>query len=84
MSFQIKQTNGQYKAVVISLNSDRLVEQFDEIEEKLIKSKTSKGLIFLDLTSNNGNEKNRFMEIYFDGKKIIDQTIKMAYRYNIL
>jgi len=69
MSFQIKQTNGQYKAVITSLNSDRLVEQFDEIEENLVNSNTSKGLIFLDLTSNNGNEKNKYMEIYFDGKK---------------
>ncbi|WP_397599200.1 type II toxin-antitoxin system RnlB family antitoxin [Silvanigrella sp.] len=78
MNFQIKQTNGQYKAVVTSLNSDRLVEQFDEIEQNLVNSNISKGLIFLDLTSNNENEKNRYMEIYFDGKKLRDSTIKIA------
>ncbi|MBX9838750.1 MAG: type II toxin-antitoxin system RnlB family antitoxin [Silvanigrellaceae bacterium] len=78
MSFQIKQTNGQYKAVITSLNSDRLVEQFDEIEKNLVNSNISKGLIFLDLTSNNGNEKNKYMEIYFDGKKLRDSTIRIA------
>jgi hypothetical protein len=78
MNFQIKQTNGQYKAVVTSLNSDRLVEQFDEIEQNLVNSNISKGLIFLDLTSNNENEKIRYMEIYFDGKKLRDSTIKIA------
>ncbi|MBX9837661.1 MAG: type II toxin-antitoxin system RnlB family antitoxin [Silvanigrellaceae bacterium] len=82
MGFSLIQTQGRFKAVVLSNGYDRLVECFDEIEDKLVNSNTSKGLILLDMLSCNGNEKNRFMEIFFDGKKLKDSTIKIALNTN--
>ncbi len=78
MSFHLKQTKGRFKAVVHSCNSDRLVDHFDEIEEDLRTLSISNGLILLDLYANNGKEKNRFIEVFFDGKNLKDSTTKIA------
>ncbi len=75
MNFYIHKLVGKYKAVVLSCGNGKLVDNFEEIERELVGFNVDNGLILFDMAICNDNEKNEFMEIYYDGDLLIDSSI---------
>ncbi len=52
------------------------IARINSLETSLESNRCEKGKILVDLLLCNGNENNRFVELYFDGKKIDRDSIR--------
>jgi len=60
-------TNIKYEYIIFAINDDSPLEYLQDIEKDLAK-KNFKGLVLFDLLLSNGDEYNRYVEAYFNGK----------------
>ncbi|EIM62924.1 type II toxin-antitoxin system RnlB family antitoxin [Desulfobacter postgatei] len=73
--FDIKRTNAdRYSYIVLSTSYMSPIEWVEELEACLMKEEYV-GNILLDLLLSNGYDRDRFYEIFFDGKKLNFQTL---------
>ena len=60
-----------FKAIIISLTSESLSDNFDDIKSELL-SNDIKGKILFDYLLSNGNNNNRFFEMDFNGEFLLN------------
>jgi hypothetical protein len=64
---KVNNINIKYEYIIFAINDDSPLEYLQDIEKDLAK-KNFKGLVLFDLLLSNGDEYNRYVEAYFDGK----------------
>ena len=64
---KVNNINNKYEYIIFAINDDSPLEYLQDIEKDLAK-KNFKGLVLFDLLLSNGDEYNRYVEAYFDGK----------------
>jgi len=72
-----KEGSGNLLAVVYSLSYDSPMNHLPSIELELEQNGT-KGDVFFDLLLSNGNTSDRFYQAFFDGKRLVETTIKQV------
>ena len=75
--FSIRKLNHNiYGYIIFSISFHKPLEFKTEIEKYLLK-KSYNGRVIIDTLLSIGNSNNRFKEIYFDGSKLILNSIKV-------
>ena len=64
---KVNNINIKYEYIIFAINDDSPLEYLQDIEKDLAK-KNFKGLVLFDLLLSNGDEYNRYVEAYFNGK----------------
>lgn len=65
----------KYKAIVYSASYINPINDIDNIANDLVEKSISAGYVLFDFLLSNGNNFNRFAEVYFNGKSIEKETI---------
>jgi len=69
--------SGFYSALVVSLTYRNILNELDNIEEELKLNKIS-GMIVIDNLLKSGNNEERFIEAFFDGRKFDRKSFKFV------
>jgi hypothetical protein len=76
--FQVKAVkSGRIHAISFSLDSTRPEDYYGNLEKALARLKID-GEILLDLLACNGQTSRRFFTVYFDGKHLAFNTLRVA------
>jgi len=70
--------NGNYGAIVYSTSYVSPLSELNLIEEELKFNDVVPGFVLFDLLLSNGQSFNRFIEGYFNGKKIEESSLNIA------